>query len=694
MADEAKDPASAAGVATPKKKSRMKTLFKVGLALLAFFVVALAAFPAVATATFLTGAVRGQLRKQLGEGADVSKVAFGWTSGLTIEGIKVASGPDATVKDRQPVALEKVNAHFSLPGLASAVLTHGECHLEIAVETAKVYVELHPGGKLNIPLAPAAPAASPTASAPAAPTATASQPAASPSSEPMTLPCSAKSTLAIKAIDLEIADMTSSTGAIQRTVIKGLDIGVLAHLDRDTSAEIDTLKAGDSTFSFDEMKVTLEEVGKPVKLLLGVEKPSIVTKLQYAGRAPETAKDAPIAALATVHQVDAQPVIAVARIWNDDFDLRSLAIKLTVATENKRKMAHVTIDGILKGAHEGKVSIGLHLDLSGKPTLPTTIDVKLDGVDISGAVAKVIPTVLPILGGASSPQGNAKLPTLTFATKGDLACSFDAKEKLDKDPTLKSLKDDGSLKLGPGSLEGSKILQGLLDGFDKIDMKDVLAKAIGDKGFSFDSVEEIFNVKDGVVTIPKLALERPGFGLDLHGTCTLAGHYKMAIAFSDAMYKTLPPDSVKLLKSVDAAGGIGVEGDLGGDYSVSAPPADALAKAMLAGGALDIFRSRNPAGAAKLDGVLGKAGVSVDKVVNDPKAAAKDAATGSATKAADTAVDKNKDRIEKTTGVSADKAKDKINGLFGGDAKPDAPKKDDAKKDDSPSPFKNPFGGN
>ena len=64
-------PSSPVGAPAPKKKSRLKKLVKWAFVLFVLLVVVLAALPAVASSTFLTGTVRGQLKKQFGEGADV-----------------------------------------------------------------------------------------------------------------------------------------------------------------------------------------------------------------------------------------------------------------------------------------------------------------------------------------------------------------------------------------------------------------------------------------------------------------------------------------------------------------------------------------------------------------------------------------------------------------------------------------------
>src|SRR5437660_3181583 len=108
-------PSSPVGAPAPKKKSRLKKLVKWAFVLFVLLVVVLAALPAVASSTFLTGTVRGQLKKQFGEGADVGKVSFGWTSGLAIENLRLPSaGPHAKVKDRNAVELEGVHADVSM----------------------------------------------------------------------------------------------------------------------------------------------------------------------------------------------------------------------------------------------------------------------------------------------------------------------------------------------------------------------------------------------------------------------------------------------------------------------------------------------------------------------------------------------------------------------------------------------------
>ena len=681
--------------AQPKKKSRIKKLFKWCCILFILFVVVLIVLPMALTATCLTGIVKSQVQKQFGPGADVGKVSLGWTTGVSIDSLKLPSaGPNAKVKDRNAVELTGVRVNTSLAGFAKAALTGGEAETAVEVDKANVYLELHPDGKTNLDMPEAKPAPTSTASASSASTAqTTSQPASS--EEPKPLPCSVLSTVNVKSVDMEVADMTSSTGVVQRTVMKGLHLGVKAHLDKDTSAQVDTLDPKDKTLAFDDLKITQEEPGKPAKLVLGVEKPAIVTKLAYAGKLPESAKQAAIKAVAQLHQIEALPTIDVSRIYSDDFDLRGLGVHASV----QKHVAKLEVLGTLKGLHEGQIKIVATADLgAGQGRLPVTYEIHLTKVDISGLVAKKLPTVLPILSGTEIDASSSKLPSLTFETSGALETHFDTLDAFQRSPTLKTIASDGAMALGSGSFDGSRILGAFSKAFEKLELKEVLDKATGGDPCRFDGVNELFTVKDGVVTIKELKLTKDGYGLAISGTCDFGGHYKLAIHFDDKMYAKLPKDEAKVLQAVDKAGGMAAEGDLDGSCSIATPSAEVLAKAMLEGGALDVLRAKNPKAAAKLDGVLGKAGTSVDKIANDPKGAAKDTATNQAEKQGDKVLDKNKDKIEKTTGVSEDKVKDKLHGLLGGsDDKKDDTKKDDSKpdekKDDSKPLFKNPFGG-
>lgn len=686
--EAAKNPTSATPTTpAPKKKSRLKKLLKWTLILFLFLGVLLAVAPAVASATFLTGTVRGQLKKQFGENADVGKVSFGWTSGLVVEKVRIPSGgPHAKVKDRNAIELDGLHVDMSLVKMIKAAATGGEAETSVVVDAAKIYLELHPNGKLNLAQPEAAPADSKTAPA----TEAAKKPA-----DDKPLPCSARSTINVKTIDLEIADMTSSTGTVQRTIIKGFHVGLVAHVDKERNAQLDTLDAKDSTLSFDELKVTSEEVGKPSRLVIAIDKPSVVAKLKFAGKAPRSAELAGLAALAATHQLDATPTLDVVRIYSDDFDLRGLAIKCTVGPDGGKQVFKLSLDGKLHGNQDGGIQLAATADLgAGKGKLPVGFEMHLNQVDISGVLAKTLPTLLPVLSGAeSSERGKNKLPALSFNTKGSVETHFDAKETFEKDPTLKTIVDSGDLFLGPGSFDGSKILQAFTQAFEKLQLREYLDKAAGGDPFTFDGVIESFKVKDGVVTIDKLELSKKGYGLTLAGTVDFGGHYKLAIHFDEKMYKP-ETDVTKILHCIDKAGGCGVEGDLGGSCNISTPPADVLARAMLEGGALDLLRSKNPKLAGQFDDALKGAGTSVEKVVNDPGQAAKDVAKDQGQKEADKAIDRNKDKIEKATGVKEDKLKDGVKSIFGDDKKDDA-KKDDEKKDDKKPglpPLKNPFG--
>ncbi|MEZ0228376.1 MAG: hypothetical protein ACAI25_07100 [Planctomycetota bacterium] len=691
---------------TPKKKKGIvRRLFKWTFILLVLIGIVLAAAPAVASATFLTGTVRGQLKKQFGENAEVGKVSFGWTTGLAIEKLRIpGAAPHAKQKDRNAVELEGLHADLSLVKIIQAAATGGEAETVMTVDSAKIYLELHPNGKTNLAMPEGQPAATATSTAPV----DSKVQTASASSEGP-LPCSAKSRIEVKSIDLEIADMTSSTGTVQRTIVKGLRMGLVATVDKQRNAEVKTLGGADAaTVAFDGVTITQEEPNKPARLVVDVEKTSVVAEAKFAGKPPESASKAPISGAVAAHQVEmkpTKPLLHVARVHGEDYDLRGLAINVSLAPTNGKPAATFTLDGTLHGLHDGGIHVEGTADLgAGKGTLPATFAMNLKQVDISGYLAKQLPLILPVLDGSESGEkGKNKLPALSFNTKGSIDVKFDAKEQFDRSPSLKTILDDGEMLLGPGSFDGSKILQSFVKAFEKLELKEYLEKAAGGDPFAFEGVIENYAVKDGVVTIKKLEMTKQGFGIALSGTVDFGGHYILAIHFDEKMYAKLDKDVAKLLQAVDKAGGIGVTGDLAGGCTFATPPADVLAKALLEGGALDMLRAKNPKLAASFDGALGKAGTSVDKIVNDPGQAAKDVAKDQATKQTDKVVDQNKEKIEKATGVSGDKVKDGLKGMFGGsDEKKEEPKKDETKPDETKPEekkeekkplFKNPFGG-
>src|SRR5262249_39389864 len=153
---------------------------------------------------------------------------------------------------------------------------------------------------------------------------------------------------------------------------------------------------------FDSLKVTLERPNQPEKLVIAIDKFAAVMKATFAGTPPASASQAPMPALAAVHQLDAKPLMTCGRVYSDDFDLNDLKIDSAVDTPAPgKKVAKLLIDGTLKGPHKGKVHIVISLDFAAKPKLPVGLEVSFDQIDISGAVAKTIPTMLPVLGGSS-----------------------------------------------------------------------------------------------------------------------------------------------------------------------------------------------------------------------------------------------------------------------------------------------------
>src|SRR5207248_52712 len=145
-----------------------------------------------------------------------------------------------------------------------AMLSHGEAKAAVRVDTAKIYLEMHPDGKLNVAL----PEGQATPKA-----------AGSPGSQPssgtgeLDVPCAVNATIDVRALDVEIADMTSSTGAVQRIVLKGLRLGAVAKASPDGSGTIDAIKPDQPALEWESLAVTLEEPGKPTKLLIAIDKP-------------------------------------------------------------------------------------------------------------------------------------------------------------------------------------------------------------------------------------------------------------------------------------------------------------------------------------------------------------------------------------------------------------------------------------
>jgi hypothetical protein len=149
----------------------------------------------------------------------------------------------------------------------------------------------------------------------------------------------------------------------------------------------------------------------------------------------------------------------------------------------------------------------------------------------------------------------------------------------------------------------------------------------------------------------------------------------------------------KLFKSLDAAGGIKVEGAVGGEVKVVTPSAEDLAKAAIQGGAIDLWRARGGKTAQKLDAVLGKTGVSLEKIAADPKQAAEDAAKKKAEEEAKKQAEgKLGKKIQDKTGIDPSKL---LPGTGSSDKKDDNKKDDDKNKKDDKGGFKipNPFGG-
>jgi hypothetical protein len=166
-----------------------------------------------------------------------------------------------------------------------------------------------------------------------------------------------------------------------------------------------------------------------------------------------------------------------------------------------------------------------------------------------------------------------------LATNGEGTAHFDRAGRLAVRPTLESLRQDATLEVGPGSFDGSRIVEGYLKGLERLGLKDALLREIGSTR-DFEGIGGTFHVADGEVRVPRLDIRLSRVRLQVDGTCSFDGAWRFAV---HPDFQGLSPDMAKVMASVEKAGGIVVEGEPGAADRISIPSPRAFGDALGAG---------------------------------------------------------------------------------------------------------------
>jgi hypothetical protein len=270
-------------------------------------------------------------------------------------------------------------------------------------------------------------------------------------------------------------------------------------------------------------------------------------------------------AFAPRHEVSTTgPALLTAALSSDYFDPLTLVASATLGPPADGHQI-VRIELVGRQSH-GSTRAHLFADLGIERSIPAVISWSADRFDATRRALALAPRLDALLG-ARRRDDARHAPVLTASTNGEATFHFTIADALDAAPTLRSLRQDGTLAIGPGTLETSRLVDGYMKGLADLGVKDALVREVGTP-VDFDAITGTFHIAQGRVTIPRLDIHSPRLSLWVSGSYTFDGESHFAV-HSDTSH--LGPELAKVLRGVDDAGGIIIEGVKGGADKVSIP---------------------------------------------------------------------------------------------------------------------------
>ncbi len=260
-------------------------------------------------------------------------------------------------------------------------------------------------------------------------------------------------------------------------------------------------------------------------------------------------------------------------------------IELRAAARDGRAHAIVEAGG---GANGATLRAVLTLDGRHAGRWPATLRLDAEGLPVRGLIGDVGPYLLPLLEATSAEGG--RFPPLSLSLAGEGPLVWRDLETLDVEATLAALSGGGRAALAPGHIHGSLLLDGYARALLRLELGGLLDGLLP-PDLAFGGGRGELELAQGEVRLPGWVLEGAGLALDLRGRVVLAdGGFALRVA---ATGPNLPSDVQGILRALDEAGGLLLEGDLTvGEVRFGLPSPAALAEAARRLGVLEAFQTR------------------------------------------------------------------------------------------------------
>lgn len=503
--------------------------------------------PWLLSVTVLTAVVRGALGRGEQEGA-LGKAELSWSNGIALDRLLVPSGREA---DGPRVLLDRVVVDVPLASAAFAAVTGGTVPVRLVVGHGRVALDLPADLESGEP-AEADPEPEPEPG------------------EPGELPCGVTAEVVVEGLDLDLS-VAQPNAAPLRLAVRGLKVDGGAAVARSTALD---LPRGFS-LGLDELR--LDAPGVFVQSIVATGGTFRVERLALA--APDAQGGPP-----PLERLDLLLRIASPHVDVDGTPLRDVALELEVA----RGTITIRLQGAAQG---GRLELTVASNPEDPLRIPTTVALAATDVQVGGVLARALPYILPLLHATDVPSRTGPvigLPPVTLRGQGTLELLRGADGSPRLDDTLRTLAAKGDIALAPGSLAASRAIDGYMSallGLGVASQLDGLLPA----NLKFDGGKGTFEVAAGGVKLSGVDLRSELLDLRVAGEVTFDGVYRLNLrSIHGGAAGGL---AAQVVRVVDAAGGITIEGDLQKDTCAPVLPDEkALAAAAQKAGLPDVLR--------------------------------------------------------------------------------------------------------
>ncbi len=535
--DAVPEPAPAAP-ASPRRR-RARRLVIAAAALLALVVLG----PWLLSATVLTAFVRGALARGEQPGG-LGEAELSWSRGLRLERLLIPSHREG-VGPR--VLLDRVAVEVPLARAALAAATGGTVPVRVVIGRGRIELDLpadaDAGGEATPPPeSPPEPEPEPEAGT-------------EPEAGDMSLPCAVAAELVVEGLDIDVtlgAGTPTTDGAAappMRLAIRGLKV------DGGAAGEATTAVAMPREFRASIDALRLEAPGLLDAPLLIEGGAFVIERLAVA---------APTPGALPLERVSLVARLLAPRADAEGAPLRDLKLDLSLAQGELNLAVSLVTQG-------GTIALGTRTAPTDPRRIPLKIALDLDDIHVGGPTARALPYLLPLLHATTVSTRSGPvvgLPPVSIKGEGafDLITGDDGAPLLEE--TLATLTGSGEFALASGSLAASRAVDGYaraLTGLSVARYLDGLLPA----ALAFDGAAGRFEVAGGEVKLPAIDLRAPSLHLRLQGHASFDGKYRLNVRAVEA---AAGPLAAEVLRVVDQAGGVTIEGDVASGTCAPALP--------------------------------------------------------------------------------------------------------------------------